>query len=75
MPLPKRAQCALEDGGLNSRSSLGNWAAEPLLGLEVTLGTQGEESRCDCGAQQVARICAGLQFALRIPASSLPAMQ
>ena len=43
LSLALRPQCALEDGRLNSRSSLGNRAAEPLLGLEVTLETGGKK--------------------------------
>lgn len=68
----KVSPCAPEGGRLNSRSSLGNWAAEPLLGLEVTLGPKGKEVDMTMGLSRWHRSELGSNFPSKCPLSPHP---
>lgn len=49
-------------GRLNSRSSLGNWAAELLLGHEVTLRTERKKVLVTVGSAGITNVCEARVF-------------
>lgn len=56
---------------MNSRSSLGNWAAEPLLGFEITLGTNRKKVTVTVRLSRCHRFVLGL-FSLPFPLPPYP---
>lgn len=57
-PAPSRAySVSVLKGGPNGRSSLGNWAAELLLGHEVTLRTERKNVLVTVGSAGITNVC------------------
>lgn len=65
IPLPhteQGLQCVCPQGRLNSRSSLGNWAAELLLGHEVTMRTERKKVLVTVGSAGITDVCEAQVF-------------